>query len=103
MASVATLRGCSGSSRNAVRLPFGNSVRLRRNPQMELVEGETIAARLKKRGFSSETAVQYGAQIAAALVEAHAKGIIHRDLKPGNIMITKSGVKVLDFGLAKSI
>ena len=45
---------------------------------------------------------RYGTQIAAALVEAHAKGIVHRDLKPGNIMIAKSGVKVLDFGLAKS-
>ncbi len=44
----------------------------------------------------------YASQIAAALVEAHGKGIVHRDLKPGNIMIAKSGVKVLDFGLAKS-
>ena len=45
---------------------------------------------------------RYGLQIAAALVEAHSKGIVHRDLKPGNVMIAKSGVKVLDFGLAKS-
>ena len=44
----------------------------------------------------------YGSEIMAALVEAHSKGIIHRDLKPGNIMIGKSGVKVLDFGLATS-
>jgi serine/threonine protein kinase len=44
----------------------------------------------------------YGSQIAAALVEAHGKGIVHRDLKPGNIMIGKSGVKVLDFGLARA-
>ncbi len=52
--------------------------------------------------FLSKTALLYAAQIAAALAEAHGKGIIHRDLKPGNIMIAKSGVKVLDFGLAKS-
>src|SRR5262249_35318363 len=69
---------------------------------MELVEGETLAARLKSGSLSLRTALLYASQIAAALAEAHAKGIIHRDLKPGNIMIAKSGVKVLDFGLAKS-
>jgi serine/threonine protein kinase len=69
---------------------------------MELVEGETLAARLKKGKLSEEQTARYGSQIADALAAAHAKGIIHRDLKPGNIMITKSGAKVLDFGLAKS-
>ena len=68
---------------------------------MELVEGETIAARLKSGPLPVKTALLYASQIVAALVEAHAKGIVHRDLKPGNIMIAKSGVKVLDFGLAK--
>jgi serine/threonine protein kinase/Tfp pilus assembly protein PilF len=67
---------------------------------MELVEGETIAARLKKGPLPIEEAVRYARQIAAALAEAHGRGIIHRDLKPGNIMIGKTGVKVLDFGLA---
>jgi serine/threonine protein kinase len=69
---------------------------------MELVEGETIAARLKNGALPVKTALLYASQIAAALVEAHGKGIIHRDLKLGNIMIAKSGVKILDFGLAKS-
>jgi eukaryotic-like serine/threonine-protein kinase len=69
---------------------------------MELVEGETIAARLRSGPLSVKTAHLYASQIAAALAEAHGKGIIHRDLKPGNIMIAKSGIKVLDFGLAKS-
>jgi eukaryotic-like serine/threonine-protein kinase len=69
---------------------------------MELVEGETIAARLKRGPLPQNFALLYGAQILAALAEAHEKGIIHRDLKPGNIMIAKSGIKVLDFGLAKS-
>ena len=69
---------------------------------MELVEGETIAAGLKRGPFPMTTALLYASQILAALAEAHEKGIIHRDLKPGNIMIAKSGIKVLDFGIAKS-
>ncbi|MBV9303913.1 MAG: serine/threonine protein kinase [Acidobacteriaceae bacterium] len=70
---------------------------------MELVEGETLAARLKRGTLSIERTVRFGIQIAEALAAAHAKGIIHRDLKPANIMLTKSGLKVLDFGLAKSV
>src|SRR3989475_3029355 len=69
---------------------------------MELVEGETLSARLEKGKLPLELALRYGAEIADALAAAHAKGIVHRDLKPGNVMITKSGVKVLDFGLAKT-
>ena len=69
---------------------------------MELVEGETIAARLKSGPLPVKTALLYASEIVAALAEAHGKGIVHRDLKPANIMIAKSGIKVLDFGLAKS-
>jgi len=69
---------------------------------MELCEGETLAAHLKRGKLSIQETIRYGAQIADALAAAHAKGITHRDLKPGNIMLGKSGVKVLDFGLAKS-
>jgi eukaryotic-like serine/threonine-protein kinase len=69
---------------------------------MELLEGETLAARLKKGPLPIELVLRYGAEIVDALAAAHALGIIHRDLKPANIMITKAGVKVLDFGLAKS-
>ena len=69
---------------------------------MELCEGETLAARLKRGKLSIDDTLRYGQQIADALAAAHTKGIVHRDLKPGNIMISKSGVKVLDFGLAKS-
>jgi len=68
---------------------------------MELLEGETLADRLKGGPLPVQTTLLYASQILAALVEAHSKGIIHRDLKPGNIMIAKSAVKVLDFGLAK--
>jgi serine/threonine protein kinase/tetratricopeptide (TPR) repeat protein len=67
---------------------------------MELVEGETIAARLKRGAIPAEQAILYAKQIASALEAAHAKGIIHRDLKPGNVMLTLAGAKVLDFGLA---
>ncbi len=69
---------------------------------MELCEGETLATRLKRGKLSIDDTLRYGQQIADALAAAHAKGITHRDLKPGNIMLGKSGVKVLDFGLAKS-
>lgn len=69
---------------------------------MELVEGETLAMRLKKGALPLDQVLRYGGQIADALAAAHAKGIIHRDLKPGNIMLSQGGIKVLDFGLAKA-
>ena len=67
---------------------------------MELVEGETLEARLKRGPLPLADVNKFGAQIADALVAAHAKGITHRDLKPGNVMLTRNGVKLLDFGLA---
>jgi eukaryotic-like serine/threonine-protein kinase len=70
---------------------------------MEFVEGETLADRLAKAVFSPQEVLRYGSQVADALDKAHQQGIVHRDLKPGNIMLTKSGVKVLDFGLAKQV
>lgn len=69
---------------------------------MQYLEGETLADRLQKGALPLDQALQYAAQIAGALARAHRTGIIHRDLKPGNIMLTKSGAKLLDFGLAKS-
>ncbi len=69
---------------------------------MELIEGETLGERLLKGPLPLEQVVRYGAQIADALGRAHRQGIVHRDLKPGNVMITKAGSKLLDFGLARS-
>ncbi len=69
---------------------------------LELISGGSLAARLEKSALSVEQTIRYGIQIADALAAAHARGIVHRDLKPGNIMVSKSGIKVLDFGLAQS-
>jgi serine/threonine protein kinase/Flp pilus assembly protein TadD len=68
---------------------------------MELVQGDTLAARLTKGPLPVESVLRYGMLISEALEAAHEQKIIHRDLKPGNIMLTKTGLKVLDFGLAK--
>ena len=67
---------------------------------MELLEGQTLAARLSKGHLTVGEASSIGAEISDALAEAHRKGIAHRDLKPANIMLTSQGVKLLDFGLA---
>src|SRR5215469_7348673 len=68
---------------------------------MEYLEGETLAERLLKGALPTEQTLRHGMEIADALDKAHRQGIVHRDLKPGNVMLTKSGVKLLDFGLAK--
>ena len=68
---------------------------------MECVEGESLAQRLEKGPLAVEQALKIGYEICDALDKAHHSGIIHRDLKPGNIMLTKSGSKLLDFGLAR--
>ena len=68
---------------------------------MEFLEGETLADRLGKGAIPTDQALRIGIEILGALDAAHRQGIVHRDLKPGNVMLTKSGVKLLDFGLAK--
>jgi serine/threonine protein kinase len=68
---------------------------------MEYLEGQSLADRLKKGTLPLEQALQYGIELADALSAAHRQGVIHRDVKPGNVMLVKTGVKLLDFGLAK--
>ena len=68
---------------------------------MEFLEGETLTDRLGRGSLPLDQVLRYGIEIADALDKAHRQGIVHRDLKPGNIMLTKSGVKLVDFGLAK--
>jgi eukaryotic-like serine/threonine-protein kinase len=70
---------------------------------MEHLEGETLAARLARGPLPTEQVLRYGIEMADALDKAHRQGIVHRDLKPGNVMITKAGTKLLDFGLAKRL
>ena len=70
---------------------------------MEYLEGETLADRLARGALPIEQVLRFGGEIADALDKAHRQGVVHRDLKPGNVMLTKSGVKLLDFGLAKAL
>jgi Tol biopolymer transport system component len=69
---------------------------------MEHLEGETLEARLERGPLPLDQALRVALDIAGALHKAHRKGIVHRDLKPGNIMLTRAGIKLLDFGLARS-
>jgi len=69
---------------------------------MELIEGESLAERLTRGPLPLRDTLKYAVHIADALDRAHRAGIVHRDLKPGNVMLTRSGAKLLDFGLAKS-
>jgi eukaryotic-like serine/threonine-protein kinase len=69
---------------------------------MELVEGETLSQRLTRGPMATSDVLKVGAQIADALDRAHRAGVTHRDLKPGNVMLTRSGAKLMDFGLARS-
>ena len=68
---------------------------------MEYIEGETLAERIARGAIPLEEAIEIGLRVADALDKAHRNEIVHRDVKPGNIILTKSGPKLLDFGLAK--
>jgi len=70
---------------------------------MELLEGETLADRLRRGPLPLEQVFRFGSEIAEGMHAAHRRGVVHRDLKPGNVMLTKSGAKLMDFGLAKGV
>jgi len=69
---------------------------------MEFLDGETLASRLLKGPLPTELVLKYGIEICEGLERAHKSGVVHRDLKPGNVMLTKAGAKLMDFGLAKA-
>jgi eukaryotic-like serine/threonine-protein kinase len=70
---------------------------------MEFLEGETLADRIQRGPLPAEQVLKYGVEICEGLEKAHRCGVVHRDLKPGNIMLTKAGAKLMDFGLAKAV
>src|SRR5438876_413533 len=69
---------------------------------MQFLEGETLGDRLTRGALPVDQALNFAVQVASALDKAHRAGVVHRDLKPGNIMLTRTGAKLLDFGLAKN-
>src|SRR5688572_21322380 len=68
---------------------------------LEMIEGESLAQRLARGPLALDEVLRWGAEVASALDAAHSRGIVHRDLKPGNVMVTRAGTKLVDFGLAK--
>src|ERR1700724_2901691 len=68
---------------------------------MEYLQGETLSARLERKPLTTDETLRIAIDVADALDKAHRSGIVHRDLKPGNVMLSKSGAKLMDFGLAK--
>ena len=97
--NICTLYDVGEAVSPAAKGAFGSTLRYL---VLEFLEEETLAARLEEGALPLPEALRIGLDIINALEAAHRHGIVHRDLKPGNVMLTKSGAKLLDFGLAKS-